>query len=494
EKHLSNNRQLQLPLFGNETTTTLLDDSLRAYQLDDMDFFADRLPPHLYYRIPLTFPDETMFLDIETTGLSIYYDIITIIGWSVGKSYHVFITGQDDTEFRAAITQAKAIVTFNGKMFDLKFISKFWPDMPTPPIHVDLRYMAKRVGLTGGQKVIEKQIGYKRNKNVESMLGEAAPILWHKYRRGDKKALKKLITYNHEDVEGMKLIFDYCVKKRVEIEAIPQEIAPTVKFSSLRSKVKWKGNSKTNAQPVINLPDFSQPNRPLCHFEDLNNILDLHDATILGVDLVSSETRKSGCCVLQGNNATTRSLLTDDEIIKLAEECAATLVSIDSPLSIPEGRTSFYDEDPFREYGIMRHCERVLKRRGINVYPCLIPSMQKLTRRGMVLAEKLRQKGIPVIESYPGAAQDIMMIPRKQAGLDYLVMGLREFGIRGDFSATGTSHDELDAITSATVGLFFLAGKFEALGNPLEEYLIIPDLNGDSRTWLFHKVIGVMDV
>ena len=68
----------------------------------------------------------------------------------------------------------------------------------------------------------------------------------------------------------------------------------------------------------------------------------------------------------------------------------------------------------------MRECERMLKRRGINVYPCLIPSMQKLTRRGIDLAEKFRKLGIPVIESYPGAAQDIVGIPRKRAGLKYL--------------------------------------------------------------------------
>ena len=64
----------------------------------------------------------------------------------------------------------------------------------------------------------------------------------------------------------------------------------------------------------------------------------------------------------------------------------------------------------------MRECERELKRRGVNVYPCLIPSMQKLTARGIRLARSLRERGIPVIESYPGAAQDIMRIPRKGAG------------------------------------------------------------------------------
>jgi len=117
--------------------------------------------------------------------------------------------------------------------------------------------------------------------------------------------------------------------------------------------------------------------------------------------------------------------------------------------------------------------------------------MQKLTQRGMLLAEKFRTLGIPVIESYPGAAQDIMAIPRKQAGLDYLVEGLMEFGITGEFIDTPVSHDELDAITSAIVGHFFWVGMYEGLGNEDEEYLIIPDLNADYQSWLSRKVVGI---
>ena len=37
-------------------------------------------------------------------------------------------------------------------------------------------------------------------------------------------------------------------------------------------------------------------------------------------------------------------------------------------------------------------------------------------------------------------------------------------------------HDELDAITSAVVGSFFLAGRYEPLAGPSEDALIIPDL------------------
>jgi dephospho-CoA kinase len=98
--------------------------------------------------------------------------------------------------------------------------------------------------------------------------------------------------------------------------------------------------------------------------------------------------------------------------------------------------------------------------------------------------------GIPVIESYPGAAQDIMRIPRKRASLEYLKQGLGEFGISGSFLDTSVSHDEVDAITSAVVGLFFWGGKFEALGNDDEEYLIIPDLLAAPDPWRQRLVVG----
>ena len=478
----------QYSLLQNVTPPSPLSPSMEAYEAGDMAFFAEHLPSSALYRVALEFPDDTLFLDIETTGLSVYYDIVTLVGWSMGSYFDVHINGQDDTFLRKALARAKTIVTFNGTMFDLKFLNEHYEELQTPPVHIDLRFLTKRIGLSGGQKKIEKIIGYNRDEEVEDMLGEAAPILWHKYRRGDTAALKRLIKYNHEDVEGMKAIFDYCVGELIQIESIPEEIRPQIRFSESRSALSW---AKVPNDKGIFVQAYAGSNKPLIEFDELDSIYPLKNLVVMGIDLVSSEERESGCCELRGNLAKTCRLKTDDEIIDWVLNAEADLVSIDSPLSIPAGRISFFDDDPYREFGIMRECERVLKRRGINVYPSLIPSMQKLTRRGMILAEKLRSRGIPVIESYPGAAQDIMSIPRKQAGLDYLVLGLQEFGLRGDFIEHTVSHDELDAITSAVVGFFFWTGMFEPLGTPQEEYLIIPDLNGDYGTWLARRIIGL---
>jgi predicted nuclease with RNAse H fold len=81
---------------------------------------------------------------------------------------------------------------------------------------------------------------------------------------------------------------------------------------------------------------------------------------------------------------------------------------------------------------------------------------------------------VKVIESYPGAAQDILGIPRKGSSLEELKWGLVRSGVAGDFAVKRVTHDEIDAITSALVGLFYLADDYIALGTPSEDYLIVP--------------------
>jgi predicted nuclease with RNAse H fold len=100
--------------------------------------------------------------------------------------------------------------------------------------------------------------------------------------------------------------------------------------------------------------------------------------------------------------------------------------------------------------------------------------MKSLTMRGMRLAEEFRKHGFEVIESYPGAAQDLLGIPRKGSSLEELKRGMARIGIAGDFLTGRVCHDEVDAITSALVGLFFLADEYIALGTPAEDYLIVP--------------------
>ncbi|MBN3869512.1 ribonuclease H-like domain-containing protein [Nostoc sp. JL33] len=467
--------------------------SRKALEDENTDFFAENLTRSEYYRIALSFPKKTMFLDIETTGLSRYYNNITLVGWSMDSKYKVYIRGEDDSSFRQALTQAKVIVTFNGSLFDIPFICKEFHNLKFPKTHIDLRFLAKRVGLAGGQKKIEKILGVKRPSNLLEIKGDSAPLLWYKYCRGDSDSLRLLISYNHADIEGMKSIFDAVMARLIQKHQIPLNISASIHhFAANPSPLQWnEGKSKSN-QKGICIPAFKEKQCSSISLKDIADIKDLSNLKVVGIDLSGSEKRASGWSVLEGDYVITKRLNTDYDIINATLDVQPTLVSIDSPLSLPIGRVSVEDSDPGRQlYGITRSCERILKKRGINVYPSLIRSMQNLTARGIRLAKYFREKGIAVIESYPGAAQDIMNIPRKKASIELLKIGLSEFGVRGEYTEQPISHDELDAITSAIVGVFFWHGKFEALGNSEEEYLIIPDVNSIQSHWKNKIVIGL---
>src|SRR5207237_5847479 len=131
---------------------------------------------------------------------------------------------------------------------------------------------------------------------------------------------------------------------------------------------------------------------------------------------------------IDGNHVKTQSLWTDDDIVSFVKQYRPKVVSIDSPLGLPGGGTTI---EP--KAGIVRVAEQDLASIGIPAYPALIDSMVPLTLRGIGLRKKIEKlpRAPKVIESYPGAAQDILAIPRKQKSLDLLRQGLIRLGLRG---------------------------------------------------------------
>lgn len=193
---------------------------------------------------------------------------------------------------------------------------------------------------------------------------------------------------------------------------------------------------------------------------------------VVGIDLTAGD-KATGVAVLDKFGVETCSLTTDEEILEYVRKHNPKIVSIDSPLGLPGGGETI---DP--NAGIMRVAEHDLASVGIPAYPSLIDSMEKLTLRGIRLRRAIEAfpKAPRVIESYPGAAQDILCIPRKQKSLDLLREGLRRLGLKGPGLDT-RSHDEMDAITSAIVGRYHEAGLFEPMGIPSEAQLIVPKVN-----------------
>lgn len=423
-------------------------------------------------------PHRVLFLDIETTGLSHFYDEITIVGWAMGGKSGTFIKGGDPSKMLKVAQHAVAVVTFNGIRFDQRFLKQEFPEVMLPDVHIDLMYLCRRVGLTGGQKAIEATLGLNFREELEGVDGFAAVLLWHRYLRGELGALKRLIAYNRADIAAMGALMDHAIDL---LGYEPDLIGQAVRF------VDWSNPNDRRRLPAGLKKPAPELNRAPT-FRELFDGLRAEKSKIVGIDLTGSEARPTGWCLLDGYRAMTDTISSDNELIERTMAASPDLVSIDSPLCLPFGRQTVFDDDPTRDqFGIMRFCERELKRRGVNVYPSLLPSMQKLTARGIRLATIFRSRGLPVIESYPGAAQDVMRIPRKGAGEEWLKLGLKNFGIRGKYTTTKVTHDELDAITSALVGTFHLAELSEELGTAKEPPLIIPRLEVSRKP----VVIGV---
>ena len=187
---------------------------------------------------------------------------------------------------------------------------------------------------------------------------------------------------------------------------------------------------------------------------------------VVGIDLAGSEKRPTGFCILDGFKAKTMVLYTDREIIAKVKRVEPVLVAIDAPLTLPEGRKSLKEKSNIH----FRKCDRELAKLGIKFFPITLGPMRMLTERGIRLKKVLKK--YKVIEVYPGAAQDIWEIPRKQKGLEDLKNGLKKLGVKGiNDVQTG---DELDAVTAALVGKLYLENKYVALGDRREGQIIIP--------------------
>lgn len=190
---------------------------------------------------------------------------------------------------------------------------------------------------------------------------------------------------------------------------------------------------------------------------------------VVGVDLAGSPQRNTGICLLKGMTVTLCATVhSDDEILAFIEKAVPDIIAIDAPLNLPPGRKSL--EERTGEH--FRPCDRELLKRGIRFFPITLGPMRSLTLRGIRLKELLIQRGYEVMEIYPGAAQDVWKIVRKQGGLSKLQNGLEKLGLKG--LVKNMNGDELDAVTGALVGRLYLKGQAEVLGNFREGAIVIP--------------------
>ncbi|MDO5581632.1 MAG: ribonuclease H-like domain-containing protein [Planctomycetia bacterium] len=170
-----------------------------------LNWFLDKLPVSHHCRLHPHILDCCLYLDIETTGLE-KNSIITLLTVSNGKERQTFIKDRDFEDCREILRSAKIFITFNGRSFDIPRLRRV-VNLPLYQPNIDLRYVFKGWGLTGGQKKIEKILGIGRPGETASFLGADAIQLWNEYQNGTDNALNLLIQYNQNDVIGLEKLF-----------------------------------------------------------------------------------------------------------------------------------------------------------------------------------------------------------------------------------------------------------------------------------------------
>jgi uncharacterized protein YprB with RNaseH-like and TPR domain len=187
--------------------------SEKELKVKNHHYFRDHLSHREHWRTFPEFRDTTVYLDIETTGLDQFHHDITVVGLFDGEVVETYIQGKNLEKLTVALKKYTTIVTFNGILFDLPFIATKFPGIELDHIQLDLRFILKRIGYSGGLKNIEKQLGITRDDETADLRGNDAVRLWKNYQRGNEEALELLVRYNTEDIVNLERLMEFAYKR-----------------------------------------------------------------------------------------------------------------------------------------------------------------------------------------------------------------------------------------------------------------------------------------
>jgi len=210
-------------LVGDRTAERIqrfIDEATARLSDGDARFFREQFPTSSQWRCYENFRAAACFLDIETTGLDQRRDDVTVVGMHRPGETTTLVADRDLTADRLQrrLDDAKLLVTFNGKRFDVPFLKEsFGVSVDVP--HIDLMYPCRQLGLTGGLKTIEGEVGIERDR--PDLSGEDAVRLWREYERGDEAALETLVSYNRDDTANLRTLAEIVVNR------LDQRVFPT---------------------------------------------------------------------------------------------------------------------------------------------------------------------------------------------------------------------------------------------------------------------------
>ncbi|MBT8328963.1 MAG: ribonuclease H-like domain-containing protein [Desulfofustis sp.] len=229
-----------VPRVSEHEIVAMLEQSTAALGQDDPSFFSSHLKQGDSWRLFPHFREHAGYLDIETTGLGPACEITTIALYD-GDRVHTYVNGINLDDFVNDIDQIKLFISFNGISFDIPIIESYFRIQLDQP-HIDLRYVLSRLGIKGGLKRCEKQLGLNRG-SLDGVDGSFAVLLWREYQRyGNEQALETLLAYNLEDAVNL---------ERLLVEAYNRNLEKTPFYDDLQ--IAWPVPPMLTHQPNLEI-------------------------------------------------------------------------------------------------------------------------------------------------------------------------------------------------------------------------------------------------
>jgi len=199
---LAGPEQFQVPKSRRSMLMDTVGLSPEALARGDFRFFGRRLAQRDHWRAWKSFPGRVAYLDIETDG-GTDFDNVTVIGIYDGEQIRQYVRGENLLDFAEALDDVALLVTFFGAGFDIPVLRNAFPRVRFDQLHLDLCPALRRLGLSGGLKSIERQVGIPRSRETAALSGWDAVRLWRQWRYGSEEARELLLRYNAEDVVNM---------------------------------------------------------------------------------------------------------------------------------------------------------------------------------------------------------------------------------------------------------------------------------------------------
>lgn len=178
--------------------------------------------PDLIQRLAAGF-HTAAFFDIETAGLAAGSPVTLIVAQRAGRP-HTFVLGENLDDFLDWLDGVELLVSFNGATFDVPRVLGHFRIPALPCAHLDLREVAKRVGLRGGLKKIEKELGIERPADLQGLTGEDADWMWRAWARDRDASMRdRLIRYCQADVHGLQVLAERLLGRLGVAVAAPGE-------------------------------------------------------------------------------------------------------------------------------------------------------------------------------------------------------------------------------------------------------------------------------